>query len=50
LCQSRAGLGLSEHTARRALRLLEAAGLVSVLRKPGRGLEVTVMDVPHQEK
>jgi len=44
LCQGRVGLGLNEHSARRALRALEVAGLVSVVRKPGRGLEVTLLD------
>jgi hypothetical protein len=46
LCLSRAGLGLNEFAARRALRSLEAAGLVSVDRQPGRGLVVTILDAP----
>jgi hypothetical protein len=46
LSLARAGLGVSECAARRALRSLVAAGLVSVLRKPGHGLEVTLLDVP----
>lgn len=45
-CQSRGrDMGLSERTTRRALRQLETAGLVSIVRKPGRGLEVTILDV-----
>jgi hypothetical protein len=35
-------MGLSRQAARRGLRALQAAGLVSVMRKPGRGLEVTL--------
>jgi len=38
--------GIPATTARRAVRELEAAGLVSVRRKPGRGLEVILLDVP----
>ena len=38
-------MGLGEYTTRRALRQLQAAGLVSIARKPGRGLEVTILDV-----
>ncbi len=45
LCVARAGLGVSEQAARRALRSLEAAGLVAVERAPGRGLEVTLLDL-----
>jgi hypothetical protein len=37
--------GIPRTTARRAIRALEGAGLVSVARKPGRGLEVTLLDV-----
>jgi len=37
-------MGLSEDTTRRALHRLEAAGLVSITRKAGRGLEVTILD------
>ena len=44
LCLGRVGLGMSEQVARRAVQQLERAGLVSVLRKPGRGLEVTLLD------
>jgi hypothetical protein len=44
LCLTRVGLGVSEYAGRRALRLLEAAGLVSVERQPGHGLEVTLRD------
>src|SRR4051812_619934 len=47
---NRVGLGMSEYAARRALRSLEAAGLVSVLRKPGRGLEVTILEAPAAER
>jgi hypothetical protein len=46
LCLSRVGLGVSAYAARRALRALEAAGLVTVLRLPGRGLEVTLLEAP----
>jgi predicted ArsR family transcriptional regulator len=35
-------MGVSESAARRAVRELEAAGLVSVRRKPGRAAEVTL--------
>jgi hypothetical protein len=48
LCLARTGLGVSEYAARRALRSLEAAGLVAVLRQPGRGLEVTLLETPRQ--
>ena len=44
-CLSRAGpLGVKEDSARRALRRLEVAGLVSVRHPAGRGLEVTLLD------
>jgi hypothetical protein len=46
LCLRRPGLTLGRQPAQRALRHLEAAGLVSVLRKAGHGLEVTLLDVP----
>ena len=49
LCLGHVGLGVSEYAARRALRALEAAGLVTILRKPGRGLEVTLLDRPAEE-
>jgi hypothetical protein len=49
LCLSRAGLGLNEQAARRALRRLEKANLVRVQRQPGRGLLVTILDAPEQE-
>jgi hypothetical protein len=45
LCLRRAGLGISEQAARRALRCLEIARLVSVKQQPGRGLEVTLEDL-----
>ena len=38
-------MGMSKQTTRRALRQLQAAGLVSIARKPGRGLQVTILDV-----
>ena len=38
--------GIPVSTARRAIRTLEAARLVEVHRKPGRGLEVTILDAP----
>jgi hypothetical protein len=37
--------GIPESTGRRAIRALEAVGLIAVRRKPGRGLEVTIMEV-----
>jgi hypothetical protein len=40
---------VSEQAARRALQVMEREGLVSVLRKPGRGLEVTLLDVAREE-
>jgi hypothetical protein len=39
---------VGEQAARRALRSLEDAGLVTVLRKPGRGLEVTLLEAPRE--
>jgi DNA-binding transcriptional ArsR family regulator len=45
LCQSRVGFGLSEQAARRGLRGLEVAGLVSVMRKPGSALIVTLVEL-----
>jgi hypothetical protein len=41
--------GIPLTTARRAMNALEAAGLVCVERKPGRGLEVTILDPPGEE-
>jgi hypothetical protein len=38
--------GIPTTTARRAIRELERAGLVTIRRKPGRGLEVTIVDNP----
>src|SRR5438270_12196241 len=38
--------GIPTTTARRAVRELEGAGLVAVRRKPGSGLEVTLLDAP----
>jgi hypothetical protein len=46
LCLSHAGLGVNKQAARRALRELERAGLVSVVQRPGRGLDVTLLDAP----
>jgi hypothetical protein len=48
LSLTRAGLGVNEQAARRALRSLETAGLVEVLRRPGRGLEVSLLEAPRQ--
>jgi hypothetical protein len=46
-CLSRATAeGIPTTTARRAIRELERAGLVTINRKPGRGLEVTMFDTP----
>src|SRR5262245_31245336 len=46
-CLSRARVfDMHPDTARRALRALERAGLIAVHRQPGRGLEVTLCDVP----
>jgi hypothetical protein len=48
LCQARVdSLGLGEGTTRRGIRELERAGLISVRRSPGRGLEVTLLDLAH---
>jgi DNA-binding transcriptional ArsR family regulator len=49
LCLGRMGLGVSEQAARRALRKLERAGLVSVLREGGRGLEITRLEAPPRQ-
>jgi hypothetical protein len=44
-CLSRAaGDGIPMTTARRAMKALERAGLVSIRRMPGRGLEVTILE------
>src|SRR5262245_40995994 len=43
------GLGLSEYAARRAMKLLEKAGLVSLQRHPGKGIEVTLLDLAGAE-
>jgi hypothetical protein len=40
-----AAQGITIKTARRAVKALEKAGLVAVRRFPGRGLEVTLLDV-----
>jgi hypothetical protein len=46
LCLSRIDLGVSRQAARRALRSLETASLVSVARLRGRGLDITLLDLP----
>ena len=38
--------GLNRQTARRGLRQLAGAGLVTFVSRPGRGLEVTLNDIP----
>jgi hypothetical protein len=44
-CLTRAAAdGVPTTTARRAMRELEQAGLVAVARRPGRGLEVTLLN------
>jgi hypothetical protein len=43
------GLGISGDSARRGLRAAELAGLLSVSRKPGCKLEVSVLDLPEPE-
>src|SRR5262245_46853445 len=46
-CLTRAAAeGIPTTTARRAVRQLEGAGLVAIRRMPGRGLEVTILDLP----
>jgi hypothetical protein len=49
VCLSRIGLGVSRYAARRALQALEVAGLVSVDRRTGHGLAVTLLDVGPEE-
>jgi hypothetical protein len=44
-CLSRAE-GISPKSARCAIRRLEAAGLIEVVRQPGRGLKVTILGAP----
>jgi hypothetical protein len=46
VCQERVGLGVSEQAARRGLRQLAKAGLVTIDQLPGRGLEVTINEAP----
>jgi hypothetical protein len=41
-----APMGLGMQAARRGLRALEAAALVTVARKPGQGLRVTLQEPP----
>jgi hypothetical protein len=44
-CLSRAAAeGIPITSARRGIRHLEQAGLIAVVRCPGRGLEVTLLD------
>jgi hypothetical protein len=38
--------GIPRRTAQRALRALQAAGLVLIRHKPGKGLLVTLLDPP----
>src|SRR5262245_54476977 len=38
--------GIPKSTVRRAIRGLEEVGLIAVVRKPGRRLEVTILDAP----
>ena len=46
LCQTKLPeLGLNEASARRGIARLEAEGLITVQRRPGRGLEVTLNDI-----
>jgi hypothetical protein len=40
--------GIPITTARRAMRELERAGLVTIRRRPGRGLEVTLLETDTQ--
>jgi hypothetical protein len=50
-CLSRATThSIPTTTARRAIRGLEAAGLVAIQRRPGRGLEVTLLEVMDSER
>jgi hypothetical protein len=42
--------GLNRQSARRGLKQLTLAGLVSVLRRHGRGLVVTLLDAPESPK
>jgi hypothetical protein len=47
LCLARAAaLGMHPDTAKRGLRALAAAGLVSIHHRPGKALEVTLLDAP----
>jgi hypothetical protein len=49
-CLSRADReGIPTSTARRAIRELEKAGLVEIRRKPGRGLQVTILAIQGRE-
>ena len=46
-CLARASAsGIPASTARRAVNDLAAHGLVSVVRRPGQGLDVTILDCP----
>jgi hypothetical protein len=46
LCLTKVPLVVNKYAARRGLRDLERAGLVTVQRRPGRGLEVTLLQAP----
>jgi hypothetical protein len=43
-------MGLSKKATRAAIRHLATAGLVSIVRKPGRGLEVTLLDATTEKE
>src|SRR5262249_12599366 len=50
-CLSRVGRGGERrHTARRAIRCLETAGLIAVVRRPGSGLDVTILDATEDQR
>lgn len=44
-CVRSSGLPMTRSAVSRGVKQLEAAGLVSVVREPGKGLLVTVLDV-----
>lgn len=50
-CQARAvDEGIPTTTARRAIRTLAAANLIAIHNRPGRGLEVTILDIPGNKR
>jgi hypothetical protein len=50
LCLARAAaLGMHPDTARRGLRALAKANLVSIRNRPGRALEITLLEAPEDE-